>query len=918
MPKNPKKLFVIDAMAMAFRNFHAFGANQLTTKEGIPTSAVFGSANFLLKLVATEKPDYLIIASDSKEKTFRHDLYPQYKANRTEMPEDLAVQLPYLFRLFDGFSCPILIQPGVEADDLIGSLACKYASPDVNVYIVSGDKDFMQLINPHVFLYSPKKNSDAIIVDEEKVFEKFGCKPDQVIDILGLMGDSADNVPGVKGIGEKGAAKLIHEFGTIENIYKHLDKVTNKRALTALTESEHMALLSKELVTIKTDLDITPTLEDMKCDVHNPPKIKELEKLFTELEFRNLLNQLNKLKSETSDNQDTQQVIKSIESKNSNYKLVQTNEDLEKLLTDLENCDEFVFDTETTGLHCIEDKAIGISFCTQKDHAWYIPLIKNHMQAAGYTAEDAIAKLKPIFANPGKRKIAHNLKFDMQMLYNIGIHIAPTYVDTMIISYLLNPIGRSNKLDDCCLEYLNYKKIKTTSLKDAKNKINMVDAPIDQLSIYACEDADLTFQLYKKIFPMLESSELIDLFTDIEMPLIPVLAEMEQTGVFIDSNVLNHISEDLAAKIKVLQNEIYKHAGSEFNINSTKQLREIMYDRLKIHEELGVKKIKKTKSGLSTDVSVLEKLSTHPLAKALLEYRTYSKLKNTYVDTLPQLISSKSNRIHTSFHQTGTATGRLSSSDPNLQNIPIRTEAGRQIRKAFRAQEEDWFMVSADYSQVELRILAHIAQDPGLISAFNSNEDIHTSTAIKIFGNSAEGNSDLRSKAKSINFGIIYGMGPQRLSRQTGVTLKEAKEFIEKYFESFPAIKNYIESAKNSAREYGFTRTILGRKRPVPEIRSDNPMTRVNGENIAVNSPIQGSAADIIKLAMINIHRELTDIRLEGKLLLQVHDELVLSCPPKEIDEVKKIVQNCMENAVKLDVPLLVEIGHGQNWLEAH
>lgn len=934
---SPKKLFIIDAMAMAFRNYHAFGQRPLMTSSGIHTSAVFGSAMFMTKLIEDERPDLVIVATDSKEKTFRHDLYKEYKANRTDMPQDLADQLPYFFELFSAMGIPVLRQPGVEADDIIGSICKKFAKPEIRCFIVSGDKDFMQLVGPNVCLYAPKKNEPAMLIEAAGVFEKFGCKPDQVIDVLALIGDTSDNVPGVHGIGEKGASKLIAEFNDLDGIYRNLESISNLKLKNALIQDRENAFLSRDLVTIKTDLELNVSLDEMKLN-GDALANQQLLDLFTKLEFRALSTKLReRLSAGASSKEPHQPEVENkakIELPNAptphspenesrhklgkTYFIANTPELLISLTKELDKSDLFSFDTETTGLNRVEDTPIGISFSTREGHGWYLPLVQKHLQG-WLTPEFIREQIQPILKNPKKTKVAHNLKFDIQMLHNIGIEVSAPYGDTMLASYVINPISKEHSLDSCALDRLNFRKIPTTALMGEKYEKSMLDVPLDELATYACEDADVVFRLNETFRSSLEEMGLKHVYENIDVPLAPVLAMMELAGVHINSDALAEISTKLDTRAKQLEKIIYKEAGEEFNINSPKQLQVILFEKLAIHNELGLTRLKKTKSGFSTDVSVLESLSSHPLPRAILEFRTVTKLKNTYVDTLPQLLNAKTGRLHTNFHQTGTSTGRLSSSDPNLQNIPIRKEEGREIRKAFSASSPDRKIVSADYSQIELRLLAHISGDQGLKAAFASDQDIHTATASKIFGiPPSQVTPDLRSNAKAINFGIIYGMGPQRLARETGVTMSEAKTFIEKYFEGFPKIRDYIEGAKRAVRDLGYSTTMTGRRRPIPEINSKDRAVMINGENMAVNSPIQGSAADLVKIAMISTQKQLLESGLDAKMLLQVHDELVFECKDTQTEAVKALVKSTMENAMQLSVPLKVEVGAGSNWLEAH
>lgn len=906
-----KRLFIIDAMAMAFRSYHAI--RPLTSSQGVPVNAVYGSLLFLWSLIEREKPDYLAFATDSQEKTFRHQLYTAYKANRSEMPPDLAAQLPYLFRLFEALEAPLLKEPQLEADDLIGSLVVQQASPDLHCYIVSGDKDFMQLINSNVTLYSPKKGGEVLEINADEVFSKFGCKPEQVIDVLALIGDSSDNVPGVPGIGDKGAAKLIQQFESLDGIYAHLSEISNQKQRVSLESNRELAYLSQKLVTIHTEAKLHFTLDDLRCNpltaLGNPTLLGLLE----ELEFKSYVERVRaRLRSMPAT---SARARPQASQQKRNYHCVLSEKDLADLVARAQSAPRFTFDTETTGLDRISDEPIGLSLAFETGEAFYIPLHDKHRQL---DRERILRAFREILGKSKALKIGHNIKFDLQMLKNIDVSVHGPLADTMIMSYLIDSGERLHNLDECCLRYLHEVKIKTEELLDASG--SMLNAPLEQLSEYACEDADYTLRLYEVLWPRMERDELVPVFEEIEMPLVPVLALMEQTGIHVDAEILRQISDRLSLRAQELEQKIHEMAGESFNINSTKQLQQILFEKLKIHEELGLKRLKKTKTGYSTDVSVLEQLGEHPLPAALLEFRMLTKLKSTYVDTLPQLIHQKTNRIHTSFHQTGTATGRLSSSDPNLQNIPIRSTEGKEIRKAFCSNRDGWVTISADYSQIELRVLAALAGDEQLREAFTRGEDIHTSTAARIFGvEPSQVSGDQRAQAKAINFGIIYGMGPQRLARETGVTMKEAKDFIDRYFATYPRIRNYIESSIQFARDHEYTRTITGRRRPLKEINaSRDGASMANAQNVAVNSPVQGSAADLIKKAMVGVQKKLDESSYHAKMLLQVHDELVFECPEAETSQVMALIRNEMEHAYDLGVPLKVEISFGKNWLEAH
>ena len=951
----PQRLFLVDAMAIAFRAYYAFGVGRpLTTSTGQPVSALFGTALFLQKLLTEQRPDYMVIARDVRQPTFRHEMYPKYKANRTAMPEDLAAQMPHLERLLKAFGCPMLGQPGFEADDLIGTLARRWASPDLHVYIVSGDKDFMQLIDDHTFLYTPKKGEEAMIVGRQGVYDKFSCTPEQVIDCLAMIGDASDNVPGVPGIGDKGASKLIAEYGSLDKILDNIPLITNKKMREALLNGRDLAYLSKKLVTIRTDVEIPLELADAACDPLTAVTRQELRDIYAELEFTGLSKKIDALLQEqnkqvvtadsnhnadstapTTAKQDarTDDYSAPTEPRQPNtsskpeprraldtvpgYQLVNTQTGLSELITILNQASAFSFDTETTGLNINSDRPIGISFSAQSGAAFYVTL--NAKQLVGLVPEDVIEQLAPVLNATDQVKVGHNIKFDLQMLSNIGLKVKGPFVDTMICDWLLDTGSRQHGLDACCLRHLNYEKIKTSSLIGDRGQLPMLAADIKELTRYACEDADLTLQLYQHLLPLVEAAGLKQVLIDIEMPLVPVLATVEQNGVHIDRGELQRLSRELGTMSDKLVDEVQKLAGEDFNLNSTKQLAEILFNKLKIHEQLGIKNLKKTKSGYSTDESVLSRLTAHPLPRALLEYRSITKLQGTYVNALPELIEPVTGRVHTSFHQTGTATGRLSSSAPNLQNIPIRSDLGREVRKAFTASTSNHRIIAADYSQIELRLLAHLANEEALAQAFASGADIHRSTAAKVFGVDPEAVTDTqRSRAKAINFGILYGMGARRLATETGTSVAEATAFIDRYFASYPGINAFIDATIREARATGMTRTVTGRQRPVVGLSDSNQRNVVAAENIAVNTRIQGSAADLIKIAMIEIDQRLTQSKLQTKMLLQVHDELVFESPCSEIDIVVPMIRSSMEQAMTLSVPLAVSVGIGNNWLEAH
>ena len=904
------KLFIIDAMALAYRSYHAFGANQLKTSAGLPTSAIMGTAAFIERLIDNEQPDYLVITSDSKSKTFRHNLYNDYKAHRKPMPEDLAEQIPHIYRYFEALGVPFIKQDGLEADDLIGSLC--HASKDLETFIVSGDKDFLQLVDDSTFLYSTGKGGVVKISGPKEVQEKFGIAPNQVIDILAIMGDSADNVPGIPGVGEKGASKLIQKFGSVENIYMNLEKLPNTKQKEKIVANKDLALLSKQLVTIKVDAPLPKLWRESAKEPYRNLLNQDIGKLYEEWELNNLLTKWTKRQTQGID----AVAVKEINGKEI-YNIVTNRQELSSLTEKLSKASEFSFDTETTGLDLISDHPIGLSFSIEAGEAWYIPMLRHQLE--DICENEVLETLKPILRDPNKSIIGHNIKFDYQMMLSLGIELKGKMQDTMVAAHMVNSELGSYSLDSACLEWLNYKKIPTQNLIGKNAYTSMTEVPLKELVTYACEDADLCLQLFHKLKPQLEEFLLLDAFEKVEAPLIPVLGKMERQGIHIDTKTLAGISSRLEHRLNDLTSDIYTLAGEEFNINSPQQLGKILYDKLEIHKELGIKTIKKTKSGYSTDVTMLEKLGEAPIAQALLEFRSLTKLKSTYTDKLPELVNKKSQRLHTNFHQTGTQTGRLSSSSPNLQNIPIKTGLGQEIRTAFSAASPDHALIAADYSQVELRILAHLANEQSLQAAFEANQDIHSATAANIFSvNPKEVTREQRAKAKAINFGLLYGMGPSRLARETGVSLKEAKSFIEKYFESYPGIKTFIDKTIHNAKQNEFVTTISGRRRLLSDINSGNRLVANNAENMAINTPIQGSAADLIKLAMVKIEKKLEESGLRAKMILQVHDELVFECPKTEVEEVQRMIEEAMEQAFLLKVPLKVDVGEGQNWLEAH
>ena len=899
-----KRFFIIDGYALLFRAHFALIRNPLITTYGLNTSALFGFTNQIFKILREEKPDYFACAFDSRGKTFRHKIYEEYKANRPKMPDELQLQLPHLWEILEAMNIPVLKKKGYEADDIIGTLANYAQSKNLLTYIVSGDKDFMQLINDKIFLYAPgtKSKPNSIIYDSNKVKERWGVYPDKIIDLLGLMGDSSDNVPGVSGVGEKTAVKLIEEFGSLENALENANKVKNKRARDGLLNGFINAKLSKELVTIILNVKINHDLKDFLFkDMDSESCIKK----FNSLEFYGLVKQLqsNNLPSK-----------KKTANSKKNYKIVSSLTQLDELMLDISESALLSFNIEVTNLDPINSDILGISFTIKKNQSWYLPMRYTNKEQRKYLDCDLkviIDKLKKIFEDKSIKKTGHNIKFDTKVLKIIGINIKGIVFDNMIAAHLLNPSAKSISLHTLTSEYLNIDIKKIDELIGrGKNQLSISQISIEEAANYSSERSDSIFKLTSILKPKLKDNSLFEILRTIELPLSQVLANMEYLGVYVDSKMLMTMSERVGIKLNKLKKEIFAETGHEFNINSTQQLAKVLFDDLELD------KIKKR----STAEDVLKKLcSQHILPKYLLEYRKYNKLKNTYLDSLQGLINPNTNRIHSTFNQTITSTGRLSSKNPNFQNIPIRRDEGKDIRKSFISDKANWKILSADYSQVELRIMAHYSQDSTLIKAFQNDEDIHSRTASLVYNvpfNMVV--PEMRRTAKVVNFGIMYGAGPYRMSQELGVSRNEATLLIENYFNKYPGIQSYIDLTLSQARNYKFVETLLGRKRPILDANSDNGIIRKAAERMAINMPIQGSAAEMIKLAMINIQKKINKARLKSKLVLQIHDELLFEFPIEEKKELIKLVVGEMENAVKLSVPLKVDYGVGQSWFEAH
>ncbi|HDT12457.1 MAG TPA: DNA polymerase I [Candidatus Marinimicrobia bacterium] len=899
-----KRLFLVDGMAIAYRAHFAFIRNPLLTSDGRHVSAAYGFMKSILKLINDENPDYLAVVFDAKEKTFRHEKYPEYKATREKMPFEMRPQIPWINELLDSMNIPVLTIPGYEADDIIGTLASKVPHNEIDCYLVSGDKDFMQLVNEHIFLYSPAVGSkELIIYNADEVKKKWGVSPEQIIDLLALMGDSSDNVPGIPGIGEKSAVKLLQSYGSLENVIANAENEKNARIRKGLIENKESGYLSRELVTIKTDVPVKPDLDAFRFSGFNREALKKsLEKL----EFYGLVNELQL--------GDSHQEVKQ------NYKIISNQEELKNFFKLLSDKRVFAFDTETDHMDANRAGLVGLSFCFKNGRAYYLPVKflnkEKELFGDGDDLDKILKNLKPILENPSVLKIGHNIKYDMLVLKKYGIDTKGPFFDTMIAEYLLNPDMNSYKLDHLALRYLNYRMQPIEELiGDKKSRqITMDKVPLEKTGFYAAEDADITWMLYDILKEKIVKEKLKDVFEKIEVPLIPVLTRMENHGVYVDVNFLEVMQEEVDKEIRTITDKIYSLAGETFNINSPKQLGYILFDKLKYPV------VKKTKTGYSTDVTVLETLKKdYPLAAKLLEYRMLSKLQSTYIETLPRQVNSRTGRIHTSFNQTVAATGRLSSTDPNFQNIPIRTESGRKIRKAFIAGEKGWKIMAADYSQIELRIMAHLSTDKNLMDAFLHERDVHAHTASLVFGVSVNDvTQEMRRTAKVVNFGIMYGAGAFRISNELDLSRQEASAIIKAYFDQYEGVRNYIETLKEEARKTGCVRTLLGRYRQVPDINSDNRNLREAAERMAVNMPVQGSAADLIKLAMIKIDMKMLEKNMKSKMILQVHDELVFEVSPDEIQTLSKIVKEEMESAMSLCVPLKVDIGIGDSWFEAH
>ncbi|WP_228236980.1 DNA polymerase I [Allomuricauda sp. M10] len=940
-----KRLFLLDAYALIFRGYYALIKNPRINSKGMDTSAIMGFMNSLLDVIKREQPDHLAVAFDKGGSVERTELFEDYKANRDETPDAIRIAVPYIQQILKAMKIPVVELPGYEADDLIGTLAKQAEKEGYKVFMVTPDKDFGQLVSENIFMYRPARMGNGIeIWGIPEVQKRFGVqRPEQVIDYLGMMGDASDNIPGLPGVGDKTAKKFLEDFGSLEGLLSNTDKLSGKMK-EKIEENAELGRLSRKLAEIKIDCDVQFHAEDYEMC---PPDAEEVQKIFEELEFRRLKEQFLKLFSgeaepgapvtstETAkqeakvagsgqftlfggDPAEAAATIKDVNSRKTIadvphfYQSVQGGMAMELFLQNLMKQSSVCFDTETTSINPLEAELVGIAFSWAAGKGFYVPFPEGKNDAM-----PLIEKLRPFFESETIEKIGQNLKYDIKVMQNYGVEVKGKLFDTMLAHYLINPDMRHN-MDVLSETYLNYTPISITELigKKGKNQLNMRQVPLDKQTEYAVEDADVTFQLAQHFGPELKETETDTLFTDIEVPLLRVLADMEREGINLDEAYLKDLSKQLDTDIQNLEKKIYEQAGEEFNIASPKQLGDILFEKLKL-----VDKPKKTKTGqYSTAEDVLSYMAKeHEIIQNVLDYRGLSKLKSTYVDALPNEVQKHSGRVHTDYMQTVAATGRLSSNNPNLQNIPIRTERGRQVRKAFIPRDENYLLLSADYSQIELRIIAALSEEDTMISAFKNGEDIHASTASKVFNVPIDQvTREQRSNAKTVNFGIIYGVSAFGLSNQTDLSRTEAKDLIDTYYKTYPKLRNYISEQIDFARDHGYVQTVLGRRRYLKDINAGNQVVRGAAERNAVNAPIQGSAADIIKIAMINIHNKLSEGKYKTKMLLQVHDELVFDCYKPELEDMKKLIKTEMEHAYTLAVPLEVEVGVGENWLEAH
>ncbi len=923
-----KKLFLLDAMALIYRAYFALNKNPRINSRGLNTSAILGFANTLLEVLRNEQPTHIGVAFDTKAPTIREKSYAEYKANRERMPEDISLSIPYIVKLIEAFNIPVLKADGYEADDVIGTLAKRAEQEDFEVFMMTPDKDFGQLVSDNIYMYKPARmGKKAEVLGPDEICEKYKIRePEQFIDILGLWGDASDNIPGVPGVGEKTASKLIGEFGSIENLLLNTDKLKGKLKENVENFSDQ-AIMSKQLATIILDVPVAFNEDELK---HSEPNREALTELFEELEFRTFAQRIFKATEEkksdelTEDKEDKGDLfssagvevpLKNLQDVNSvshDYALAENSKERAKLIRKLKEADSFCFDTETTGLNANDTELVAMSFAVKKGEAWLVPVPENYQEAL-----ELVSEFKELFEDDQIGKIGQNLKFDMSVLRWYDVEVKGKLFDTMIAHYLIEPDMRHN-MDLLAETYLDYRTIPIQNLigKKGKNQLSMRTVSPAMMKDYACEDADITLQLKEIFDPLLNDAGTIKLFNGIEMPLVPVLASMEAEGVKLETATLADFSSELEQGITRLEKEIKKLAGADFNIASPKQLGEILFEKLKVTDK---PRLTKTKQ-YSTGEDVLLKLADrHPIIDKILDFRSLAKLKSTYVDALPRLINPRDNRIHTSYNQAVAATGRLSSNNPNLQNIPIRTEMGREIRKAFVPRSKEYTLLAADYSQIELRIIAELSKDQGLVDTFVNGLDVHTATAARIFSVDLEDvTTDMRRSAKTVNFGIVYGISAFGLSERLNIPRKEAADIIAQYFAKYPGVKSYMEQTIDFARKNGYVETMMGRRRYLRDINSSNATVRGYAERNAINAPVQGSSADMIKIAMISIHEVMQKEKMKSKMILQVHDELVFDAYEKELDMLRELVGDKMRSAIPMTVPVVVDMNTGNNWLQAH
>ena len=903
-----KRLFLIDGTALAYRSHFAFSTSSrggLTTADGQPTSAVYGFTTALLALINQEKPDGVAISFDgAKEDLTRTKVYAEYKSTREKMPDELVSQLELIDQVVRAYGIPVVRSTENEADDVIGTLAVRARDAGMKVFIATSDKDFMQIVDDRISLWNLRSSSRAPeIIGPPEVEAKFGVRPDQMVDLLALMGDSSDNIPGVPRVGAKTAAELLVEFDTLDAVLERAEEVRKPSVRAALLENREQAEMSRALVLLKTDVDVGIEVEDL-----GPPEPDRdaLAQLFRDLEFDSLLKTLPEEESPELEQ---------------DYEVIESKAALDRLVSDLKSAGSFALCTETSGPDAMRSTLVGMSFCHRTGHASYLPFNAQPPVVKG-GADALLKRLRPILEDPDIRKTAHDVKAQKHAMRTAGVDLKGVEFDPMLASYCLTPGLNSHALDALTLRYFSHNKTKTSDVVGkGKKQLTLFEVDVEKVGALAAEDTDFAWRIREQLEPELEEAGVEEVYRALEMPLVDVLLDMEREGIRVDLDHLQKLSEELEGRITALEEQVHKDAGEEFNLNSPAQVGEVLFGTLELHKIAGVSRPKKTRTGqFKTDAAILEKLAEHhQVPRLLLDYRQLTKLKGTYVDNLPAMVNPDTGRIHTTFNQAVAATGRLSSDNPNLQNIPIRTEEGRKVRRAFIAREDGWVLLSADYSQIELRILAHLSGDPTLVESFNNGEDIHTRTAALVHGLELDDvTTELRTHAKVINYGLMYGMGASRLGRETGMKPPEAKRFIDAYFAALPGVKALLDDTLEDARSSHEVWTMFGRRRPLPDIESSNHMQRVAAENMAVNSPIQGTAADIIKRAMLEVHRRIADSDLRARMLLQVHDELVLDVPEEELDEVKALVEEGMAGAADLKVPLEVTMGSGRDWLEAH